>query len=115
MAIVNCPSCQKKISDKSVNCPECHYDFVNKTSKDGLTEEQLASKQKLARIKQKYNLQMRAMTGILLVLGGVLVWYFGGQGFNSIADYLSLIAIAVGSFLYLMTRINLILFKKGKL
>ncbi|MDQ7048831.1 MAG: hypothetical protein Q9M92_04520 [Enterobacterales bacterium] len=114
MAIINCPSCQKKVSDKIKNCPECQFDFIHNKSSDGLTEEQLASKKNLQRIKRKYSLQMRAMTGIIMVLGGVLVWYFGGRGLLSISDYLSVAAIGVGSILYLMTRIHLILYRRGR-
>jgi len=113
MAIINCPSCRTKVSDKAKSCPECQYDFVLNKSTDGLSEEQLASKINLARIKQKYNLQMRAMTGIILVLGGVLAWYFGGRGLISVSDYLSVATIGLGSILYLMTRIQLILFRKN--
>ena len=114
MAIINCPSCQKKVSDKIKNCPDCQFDFIQNKSSDGLSEEQLASQKNLLRIKRKYSLQMRATTGIILVLGGVLFWYFGGRGLISISDYLSVAAIGIGSILYLMTRIHLILFKRGR-
>jgi uncharacterized membrane protein YvbJ len=28
MALINCPECQKEISDKTKNCPHCGYPFV---------------------------------------------------------------------------------------
>lgn len=38
MALINCPECGKKISDKAHNCPNCGYpvenDFANKTKYD---------------------------------------------------------------------------------
>jgi len=29
MALINCPECQKEISDKTKNCPHCGYPFEN--------------------------------------------------------------------------------------
>lgn len=114
MAIINCPSCKQKISDKSKVCSSCNYDFVNQTSAQGLTNEQIASKQKLASIKNKYSLQMQAMIGIILILLGSLLWYFGGRGTQSLSDLASLGLLVVGALLYLTTRVRLILFKKQK-
>ena len=113
MAIINCPSCNSKISDKAKNCSQCNYDFVNKASSDGLTEDQIASKRKLAHIKKKYSLQMQAMTGIILVLLGASLWYYGGRKFDSVSDWLKLGMLGCGAIWYLVTRVRLIIFKKG--
>lgn len=113
MAIINCPSCNQKISDKAKKCPHCFYNFVNKKSSDGMSEDQLASKRKLAHIKMKYSLQMQAMSGVVLVLAGASLWYFGGRGFSSISDILKLSLLAGGAIWYLVTRVRLIIFKKG--
>lgn len=110
---MKCPSCSEKISDKSKVCSHCNYDFVNKATETGLNEEQLASKKHLAHIKRKYSLQMQAMLAIIMVLGGSLLWYFGGRGFHSVSDILALVILAAGSALYLATRIRLIIFKKS--
>ena len=112
MAIMNCPSCNQKISDKAKTCSNCQYDLVKKSTSEGLTEEQLASKKHLAHIKKKYSLQMQAMTGIILVLLGASLWYFGGRGFSTISDILKLGMLATGAIWYLVTRVRLILFKK---
>jgi len=113
MAIISCPSCNQKISDKAKICSNCQYDLVNKSSAQGLNEEQLASKKRLAHIKRRYSLQMQAMVSIILVLAGALMWYFGGRTFSSLADYFSLGLLAGGAVLYLATRVRLIMFKKG--
>jgi uncharacterized membrane protein YvbJ len=114
MAIINCPSCKEKISDKAKKCSNCHYDFLSQTSSQGLTNEQIASKQILANIKNKYSLQMHAMIGIILILLGSLLWYFGDRGTKSYSDLSSLGLLALGSLLYLVTRVRLILFRKQK-
>jgi len=112
MAIINCPSCTQKISDKAKTCSNCNYDFVNKATSEGLNEEQLASKKKLAHIKKKYSLQMQAMAGIILVLLGASLWYFGGRGFDTSA-IMKLSLLAIGAIWYLTTRVRLIMFKKS--
>jgi len=114
MAIINCPSCTQKISDKAKTCSNCNYDFVNKSTSDGLNEEQLASKKKLAHIKKKYSLQMQATAGIILVLLGASLWYFGGRGFDSVSSIIKLSILVIGAVWYLTTRVRLILFKKNK-
>lgn len=114
MAIINCPSCNQKISDKAKVCSICLYDFISRSTAQGLNEEQLASQKKMAYIKQKYSLQMQAMVSIILVLGGSLLWYFGNRGTSSMSDIVSLGLLAIGSGLYLATRIRLIMFKKRK-
>ena len=113
MAIIKCPSCNERISDKAKSCNNCQYDLISKKNTSGFSEEQLASKNHLARIKKRYSLQMQAMIGIILVLGGALLWYFGGRGLSSNQDYISLLLLGAGSVLYLTTRIRLIFFKKN--
>jgi len=112
MAIIKCPSCKERISDKAKSCTNCQYDLVNKRNSTGLNEEQLASKNHMARLKKRYSLQMQAMIGIILVLGGSLLWYFGGRGLSSNQDYISLTLLGAGCVLYLTTRIRLIFFKQ---
>jgi len=113
MAIIQCPSCQKKVSDKSKICGYCQYDFINQSSVEGLTQEQLTSQKKLAHIKKKYSLQMQAMSGIILILLGVSLWYFSGRKTESYSDFLKLGLIAIGAIWYLTTRIRVIAFKKN--
>lgn len=113
MAIIKCPSCNEKISDKAKSCGSCQYDLVHRASAQGLSEEQLASKNHLSRIKKRYSLQMQAMIGIILVLGGSLLWYFGGREGSSNQAIISFSMLGAGSILYLITRIRLIFFKRS--
>lgn len=113
MAIINCPSCKQRISDKAKICSHCNFNLESGVSDEGLTEEQLASKAKLARMKQRYSLQMQAMSGIILFLLGVLLWYFVGErGLDTIGNYLQLALALAGGIWYLITRFRLIAFKK---
>lgn len=112
MAIINCPSCNQKISSKAKLCTSCNFDLVNNQSTTGLTDEQIVSKNQLAKIKRKYSLQMQATSSLVIFLLGVLLWYFGGREVNNIIDALKVGMIAIGSLWYLLTRVRLIAFKK---
>lgn len=87
--------------------------MVKKSTADGLNEEQLASKKRMAHIKRRYSLQMQAMVGIILVLGGSLMWYFGGRGFASVTSISGIVMLVLGAALYLTTRVRLLIFKKS--
>ncbi|MFT6733092.1 MAG: putative membrane protein [Polaribacter sp.] len=112
MAIISCPSCNESISSKAKNCTSCNFDLINNKSSAGLTDEQIASKNKLARIKRKYSLQMQATGSLVIFLLGVLLWYIGGREVNNIVDTMKVGMIAVGSLWYLITRVRLISFKR---
>jgi len=114
MAIINCPSCKERISDKAKTCGHCNFNLESGENSEGLTEEQLLSKAKLARMKLRYSLQMQAMSGIIVFLLGIMLWYFVGQrGLDTIANYLQLGLAFAGGIWYLVTRLRLIAFKKS--
>ncbi len=114
MALINCPSCKKRISDKAKSCSHCNFNLKENRTESGMTEEQLESKQKLAHIKLRYSLQMQAMASIILFLSGILLWYFLGDSQLTAASHFIELGIAViGGLWYLVTRIRLIAFKKS--
>ena len=57
---------------------------------------------------------MQAMAGIVLVLLGASLWYFGGRGMDSFAAIAKLSLLGIGAIWYLATRVRLIMFKKGR-
>ncbi|TQV81517.1 hypothetical protein [Aliikangiella coralliicola] len=116
MSIISCPSCKKRISSKAKVCSHCNYSLVEGATEDGVTEEQLASRAKLARMKQRYSLQMQAMGGIILFLTGILLWYFlGNRGLSQVSHFIELGIAVIGGAWYLVTRIRLLMFKKTDL
>lgn len=113
MALINCPSCKKRISDKAKECSHCQFNMVTKTTAAGVTEEQIQSNAKLKRIKLRYSLQMQAMAGIILFLLGIVLWYFlGDSGLSKLSHFIELGIAVIGAVWYLITRIRLIMFKK---
>ncbi len=114
MAIIKCPSCKNRISDKAKSCSHCNYDRVKGVSATGETREQIESQENLKRVKSKYSLQMQAMAGIILFLTGMLLWYFLGQRqLTSPAHYIELGIAIAGGLWYLSTRVRMIIRKKS--
>lgn len=112
MAIISCPACKTKISSKAKVCNHCNFNLVSGESSDGLTEEQLESKAKLARMKKRYSLQMQAMAGIILFLSGFILWYFlGNRGLSQPSHFIELGLAIFGGAWYLITRVRLMTFK----
>ncbi|MGX5202491.1 hypothetical protein [Aliikangiella sp. IMCC44632] len=115
MAITKCPACKQRVSDKAKTCNHCNFNFVKGETASGETEEQLASKQKLKRIKQRYSLQMQAMSGIILFLAGIATWYLvGNSQLTDISHFIELSVAGIGAVWYLVTRIRLLAFKKQR-
>lgn len=113
MAIINCPACKERISDKAKVCNHCNFNLVSGVSETGETQEQLASKARLSRMKKRYSLQMQAMSGIIVFLLGIMLWNFVGErGLDSLTHFIQLGIAVAGGVWYLITRIRLISFKK---
>ena len=69
-----------------MSCPHCDFDLELGETSDGVSQEQLEAKEKLARLKKRYSLQMQAMVGIIMFLAGIVAWYFLGEsGFTEIS------------------------------
>jgi uncharacterized membrane protein YvbJ len=114
MALINCPSCKTRISDKAKTCSQCGYNMQSGKTTDGLTQEQLQSKAKLARMKLRYSLQMQAMIGIILFLLGIVSWYFlGEKGLTEVSHFVELGTAFIGFVWYIITRVRLLAFKKS--
>jgi hypothetical protein len=66
MAVIDCPQCKKKISNKSTSC---HYCQLNLTNADA---EQLAYLQKVNVINKSQRIMLLSFIAMLLFCGGFL-------------------------------------------
>lgn len=73
MALINCPSCGKKMSNKAANCPHCGFS----ASASPEDQDRIRSRKQADRFRRQQMLQMLAV--LVLLVGGVL-WWFGGMG-----------------------------------
>jgi uncharacterized membrane protein YvbJ len=72
MALVDCPSCGKKISDKAQNCQYCEFAIGQASVED------LARKNSLKKYLQRQSIQNQSMLAMLLFVGGFGFMYWGG-------------------------------------
>jgi len=108
MAVINCPNCKNKISDKAKTCSHCGTEIA------GIDQEKLAFIKKTNAIKQQQRLMTHSFIAMLLFCGGFLLFYLQDAQPGTI-EYIASIASAVlGFILYLVTRVRLLLLKRNK-
>ncbi len=99
MAIITCPKCNNKISDKAKHCPHCAVDMdMDDEQRQVIAERKQAQKMK--------NLSTHSMMAMVLVLAGTFAMYFDTPEADSIRMRLGQIAFGVGTLWYLINRIR---------
>lgn len=107
MAVINCPSCNKKISDKAKSCSHCQLELAN------LDPDKMQSMSKVCFVQKHQSLMNHSFIAILFFCGGFLsLWQYAEPG---TWQYTAAIAsTVVGFVLYLVTRIRLLFLKRSK-
>lgn len=105
MAIISCPFCGHRISDKSASCSKCNKDLSD------LTPEKMAALERDKRLNQAQSLLNQSLLALVLFLAGLGVWYWwqSEDGYN---QYLAALLAAVGFCWYVITRIRIMMFKR---
>ena len=108
MAIISCPFCGFKISDKAAQCTKCNADVSE------LTPEKMASIARNKMLDKTQSLVNHSMFALLLFLGGFgsIYWFSPAQGSLQQIAFMGLSAI--GFCWYIITRIRIMLLKKGR-
>ncbi len=101
MALIDCPSCGKKMSNKSAECPHCGF---SKSASPEAQDRMLARKA-ATRFRR---LQMGQMLAVLLLMIGGGLWWFGSTGSGTSAG----MQLAVGQTL-LILAVLLYIFTRG--
>lgn len=105
MAVINCPKCKKKISDKAKSCSHCQVDLVN------IDVEQIASMKKIDKINKSQSLMNHSFIAMLLFCGGFL-FLFSQNAQQGTWQYISSVSCTVIGFIwYIATRVRLLLLK----
>ena len=107
MALVSCPSCQKKISDKASVCSECDYSFDQ--------DESELERLKVLHFRKyrdtKYRLKMLSYVAIAIALFGVvpMVWDYlkaMDYGFQvNLLNHWGINPVMLGFAMYVVVRI----------
>lgn len=108
MAVINCPSCKKKISDKAKECSHCGLSLSE------LDSEKIASLNKVNRINQAQRLMNYSFIAMLLFCGGFLLMFWDNVEQGTWQHTLAMAITLIGFIMYIVIRIRLLLFKRKK-
>ncbi|QCZ93358.1 zinc ribbon domain-containing protein [Salinimonas iocasae] len=106
MALIDCPSCSKKISDKADSCPHCGFGLADASSEDILRKQQLKKFQKLQSI------QNQSMFAMLLFVAGFGFMYWGGSAKGDLQYNLAVLSVVVGFIWYIVNRVRILIIKR---
>lgn len=108
MAIIACPVCSNRVSNKAAFCPKC------KTNLSGKSPEKLEAQHREQRLSKVQSLTNQSLLALLLFLGGFGVMYWWQPENGSANEYLAIVAVAGGFCWYVVCRAWLIWLKRKK-
>jgi hypothetical protein len=107
MALIDCPSCCKKISDKSQSCQHCDFSLGTADVED------IARKKSLNKYLKNQKIQTQSMIAMLLFVAGFGFMYWGGAAPDGL-QYNAAIGLSIVGFIwYIVNRVRLILLKRS--
>lgn len=108
MAVINCPGCNQKISNKTKECIHCGVAIQE------LNSDKIANLNHVNRINQAQCLMTYSFVAMLLFCGGFLFMFWGNVKPETWQHNLAMLTAAVGFVMYIIVRIQLLLFKRKK-
>jgi hypothetical protein len=107
MALIDCPSCSKKISDKAQTCQHCDFTPGTANAKD------LERKQELSQYLKSQNIQTQSMVAMLMFVAGFAFMYWGGAEPSGLQYNVAVGLSLVGFVWYIVNRVRLIISKRS--
>jgi len=108
MAIINCPSCGKRISSVAVNCQYCKAVFDH--SQD---DEKVMREIRNKRYAKRQRIQNISFLSVLLFAAGSIVMYFGITELDENMNDAGRIMISVGFVGYIVGRVMMFMSRKS--
>ncbi|ARD22441.1 MULTISPECIES: hypothetical protein [Shewanella] len=102
MALIECPSCQKRISSKAKECQHC------KVKVDGDNQ----SARVISHIQQSNKLMTHSFVFLTLFIAGVVIWFWGGEPATGMTSYIAVGCFVFGFVGYTITRARIVLHKR---
>ena len=102
MALIECPSCGKRMSSLAKRCPNC----------SASTSGDLEAQRKIKQIRLASQLQTHSFLALTLFIAGVVIWFWGGEPAEGDRLYIGGACFVLGFVGYLITRIRIILHKR---
>lgn len=107
MAVINCPGCKKKISDKAKSCNHCDLDL------SALDSDKLAGLNRVNLINKTQRLMNYSFIAMLLFCGGFLFMFWDNVQPGSWQHNLAMVSAIIGFVMYIIIR-AMLLFTKRK-
>lgn len=107
MAVINCPDCKKKISDKAKSCNHCNLDLSE------LDSDQVASLNRVSLIHKTQRLMNFSFIAMLLFCGGFLFMFRDNIVPGTWQHNLAMASTIIGFAMYIIIR-AMLLFTKRK-
>lgn len=98
MAVINCPGCKKKISDKVKTCNYCELDFSD------LDPEKVANLNRVNLINKTQRLMNYSFIAMILFCGGFLFMFWDNVQPGSLQHNLAMGSAVIGFFMYIIIR-----------
>ena len=107
MALIDCPSCSKKISDKAQSCQHCDFTLGTVNAED------IARKKNLSNYLKSQNVQTQSMFAMLLFVAGFGFMYWGGAAPGGLQHNVAIGLLVIGFVWYIVNRVRLIFLKRS--
>ncbi|GGI90986.1 zinc ribbon domain-containing protein [Shewanella gelidii] len=102
MALVQCPVCNKRISSMAKTCNHCQAKLSGNTE----------SLSRINHIQRSTELMNHSFIALTLFIGGVVIWFWGGEPAEGMRSYIGGACFSVGFVGYMITRVRIILHKR---
>lgn len=108
MAVISCPGCKKKISDKAKSCSHCQLSLAE------LDEDKIKHLHQVSLLEKSQRLMTHSFIAMLLFCGGFLFLYWQDAQPGTWQYITSITSTVIGFILYLVTRVRLLLLKRSR-
>lgn len=109
MAIINCPDCGKKVSDKAASCEHCGF-MLSAHDAESLQRKMMMKK------SEKLNALIgQQMAAILLFIAGIAATFYdwSPEGWTRFMPIVAMIGAGAGFIWYVITRGRVYMLKQG--
>lgn len=106
MAIVSCPHCRKKISDKAAACVHCGEQFGQ------VSAEEMQKLQREKKLKLGESLNNQAMLAMLIFLSSFIWYYYRTPEPESLELNLVYFTMILGCAWYMVTKVRIVMYKR---
>ena len=104
MAIIRCPSCNRRISNRNKSCPHCHLSLSDEG--EGLSHDAASRRVKHERAMLLAN---HSYAALALTTAGVIWSWYDADGMSRSPGYWPVAMVAAGAMWYVGVRVIMIL------